>query len=82
MHSSLDKLIAISPASWPRKRLVLQPGDFSAILPAGTGMVASIPIREWDDQFDRKTDTYYGFQKRVGDPFQDAPLSSAAGGVI
>lgn len=80
-HSSMAEKLVISPGKWPGKRLAVQPGDFETLLPYGFG-IGQPPIREWDDPFSDNRNDVYGFQERTGHPIKDAPLISAAGGVV
>jgi len=82
VRCSLNQRITVSPPVWPGKRLSLQPGDLGVLIPCGIGMARPLPIREWDDPFSESSADYYGFQQRTGNPFHDAPLTSAAGGVV
>jgi hypothetical protein len=82
MHTSLGQQLVIGPRVWPGARAPVQLGDLSGILPSGIGISAPLPIRPWDDPFDRSRENYYGLQKRIGEPFHDAPLTAAAGGVV
>lgn len=83
-EARFEDVARFSPLVWPGKELAVQPGDMDAMLPLGMGMSGPPIIRPWDDPVkvvSTWTD-YYGFQRRTGSPWQDAPMTEPSGGVV
>src|SRR4051812_19848985 len=78
----LDRIVRLSPATWPGKAPEVQPGDLTRLVPQGMGIAGPFPIRPWDDPFGPSPAGYYAFQGRTGQPYVDAPISEPAGGVV
>ncbi|HEV2689177.1 MAG TPA: hypothetical protein VGV35_11500 [Bryobacteraceae bacterium] len=80
---SASQILSVAPAVWPGPPLPLQPGDPSHFVPAGLGLGTSPIIRPWDRLEDvAHRPDYYGFNAPSSDPFQNAPLYDACGGII
>lgn len=83
-EARFEDVARFSPLVWPGKELPVQPGDMNAILPLGMGAMGPPVIRPWDDpaKMVASWNDFYGFQRRTGSPWQDAPMTEPSGGVV
>jgi hypothetical protein len=83
MPTQLDKVITVAPDVWPGEALEVQPGDLSLYAPFGLGLGPPLVMMPWDNLDDlSKRGSYYGLQRRTGDPLFDAPLTGSSGGTV
>jgi len=82
MAIGIEDRVKISPANWPAKATV-PPGDLTKYAPVGLGLAAPLVMNPWDDLGQvLGRGSFYGANERSGDPFRDAPVNDAAGGVV
>ena len=82
MAIGIENRVVISAASWP-SRATVAPGDLTKYAPIGLGLAAPAIMQPWDDFSDvMARGPFYGAAERSGDPFRDAPVNDAAGGIV
>ena len=80
--TGIEDRVIISSADWP-SRADVAPGDLSKYAPVGLGLAAPAVVMPWDTlggALDRRS--VYASYARDGDPFRDAPVNDAAGGIV
>ena len=83
MAIGIEDRVVISPASWP-SRATIAPGDLSKYAPIGLGLAGPMVVQPWGRPRGApcRAGTFYGTADRSGDPFHDAPVNDAAGGLV
>ena len=78
----IEEHFTIAPPDWP-SRANVPPGDLTRFAPIGLGMSAPMVVMPWDDLGNvLSRGSFYGANARTGNPFEDAPVNDAAGGVL
>ena len=82
MPIGIEDRVMICPADWPAGAAVA-PGDLTRFAPIGLAMSPPPVVMPWDNANDAMPrGEFYGAAARSGDPFQDAPINEAGGGIV